>query len=149
MAFKTCTFCQEPNGVRSLKCKSCGQPFQRRLHKPDIVEGPSKYLAPLSEGPRRRIARYKSVDWRTLVSGDKIKVSGRSGPYYIGDDGERHYTTVGGIYKVESLDKLGINCRGEGKICGHQFIYMGPHIKSPLSNNLYRDKHKFRKVRVK
>ena len=148
MAFKTCTFCQEPNGVRSLKCKSCGQPFPRRLHKIEDV-GPSKYLAPLSEGVKKRTARFKTISWRDLLPGDKIKVSGRSGPYYMGDDGERHYTTTGGYYIVVSLDNMGINCRGMGKICGHQFIYMGPHIKSPLSNNLYRDKHKFRKVRVK
>jgi hypothetical protein len=143
MAYKVCSHCQARVGVRTLKC-SCGQAFHSVVKKPDVV----KYLAPLSHevsGKRKR--RFETVDWRDLKPGDRIRIIGGSGPYYQADDGSKKTMTERGTYRVVSLDKLGINAIGMGKIAGHHHLYMGPHIKSPLFPGLYRRKHKFKRLR--
>lgn len=143
MAYKVCTHCQERAGVRTKKCAHCGQIFQSA---PKLAEV-SKFLAPLSQeitGKRKR--RFKTVDWKTLVPGDMIRVVGNSGPYFVLEDGQYQYTTDRGVYRVVKLDNMGINVQGVGKLCGFHHLYMGPHVKSPLIDNLYRDKHRFKKV---
>jgi len=143
MAYKVCTHCQERVGVRTKRCPHCKQAF----HEAPKIAEVAKYLAPLSEqvtGRRKR--RFKTVDWKSLLPGDMIRVIGGSGPYFVLEDGQNQYTTERGVYRVISLDKMGINAQGVGKLCGFHHLYMGPHIKSPLIDNLYRDKIRFKKV---
>ena len=128
MAYKTCTHCQEQNGARAHKCKSCANPFPIKVVQELL---PVAKIVPIG----KRVARYKTVDWKDLRTGDRIKVAARSGPYYEDEAGNRRYLTGGGVFSVISLDKRGINVRGEGKkSCGFQFIYMGKTRPSPLAN---------------
>ncbi len=141
MAYKTCTHCQDKNGVRAHRCKSCANPFPVRVVQELL---PVAKVVPIG----KRVRRYSKVDWLELKAGDRIKVATRSGPYRIDEDENKHYMTGGGVFRVLSLDKNGINVRGEGKkSCGFQFIYMGAHKRSPLARNLFRQKHKLRLIR--
>lgn len=127
--------------MRAHRCRTCKNPFQAKPKQEAVI--PTR-VAPIG----KRVRRYETVDWHTLVAGDRIKVYTRSGPYYVGDDGARHFTTGGGVFRVLTLDTLGINVRSEGKkATGFQFLYMGPHRRS-LTANWFRYKHRFKKVRT-
>jgi hypothetical protein len=152
--------CQHNNGVRTLVCKQCNKPFtiQNNNKKSESDARPDKNTQQLDEArqlekttnpnKRRRRRRLKPRsspinDWRQLSKGSIIRVVGHSGPFYEGSDGIRQYMTEKGLYKVESIDANGINVVGIAPYTsGHQFIYMGPLVKSPICDNLYRDKHK-------
>lgn len=142
MAYKLCTHCQDKNGVRAHRCKSCSNPFPVRVVQEVL---PVAKIVPIG----KRVRRYSAVEWTQLRAGDRIKVHSRSGPYWIDDEGNKHHMTGGGVFRVLSLDINGINVRGEGKkSCGFQYIYMGKHKKSPLARNLFRQKHKLRLIRT-
>jgi hypothetical protein len=80
------------------------------------------------------------------MAGDRIKVIGRSGTYYIGSDGERQYMSDAGIYTVQSQDSKGLVVySGDG---GFGYIYMGPEVKSDITPNMYRSPHKIVKVNI-
>jgi len=142
MAFKVCSHCQQENGVRAHRCKHCQNPFPVRVVQELL---PVAKIVPIG----KRVRRYSKVEWTELRAGDRIKVAARSGPYYEDTEGNKRYLTGGGVFRVLSLDKRGINVRGEGKkSCGFQFIYMGKTRQSPLAKSLVRQKHKIRLIRT-
>ena len=118
---KNCPECDTENGVRSYHCKKCDYEFPMKK--------------------RRKGKRRKVVDnWRELRKGDKVKVVGGSGPYYIDpESGDRTYLSERGEYVIKGIDRMGIKVYGNG---GYTFLYMGNKKKSPLVDNVYRSPHK-------
>ena len=95
---------------------------------------------------KRKIKKYVPVDWQALQKGDRIKVIGRSGNYYINQVGEKTYLSDPGIYSVQNIDERGIIVYNSDS--GFGYIYMGteePHNEIP---NMYRSPHKIVKVNI-
>lgn len=118
---KRCSKCNAANGARSFACKACSHPFSVK------------------------VARKKKVrqigDWRLLERDALIRVVSGSGPYYVDTQGNRHYFTDRGVYKVFGVDKDGLHCYPE-KGGGYSYLYMGPEAPSSLASNMYRAPHK-------
>lgn len=130
---KLCKNCNNTNGARAHVCKHCNSEFTSNSKSKPVKIKKSK--------PKK----YEEVtDWRSLNSGDKIKVIGRSGNYYLGEDGDKQYLTDAGIYTIKDKDDLGLRVYNGG----HGYIYMGPEIKSNIIPNMYRSPHKIIKVNV-
>lgn len=123
---KLCPKCQGVNGARQCECKHCGHQMRKRKNQKQIVN-----------------------DWRSLQRGDFIKVFQGSGPYYVNSEGERCYLSVPGSYMVLETDDNGICCHGIGKRnSGMNYVYMGPHRKSPVFSSIYRSPHKIEKIKT-
>jgi|TARA_R110002012_G_C11427846_1_gene589064 hypothetical protein len=118
---KACPECGTINGVRSYNCKQCDYEFPMKK--------------------RRKGKRRKRVEnWRELRDGDRVRVIGGSGPYYIDpESGERTYLSERGEYVIKAVDHLGLKTYGNG---GYSFLYMGEKKKSALVDNMYRNPHK-------
>lgn len=128
---KLCKNCDQVNGARSHVCKHCNHEF--------VSNSKSKS----GKVKKKKVKKYEEVqNWRDLECGDKIKVIGRSGNYYIGDNGERQYLSDAGVYTVQSKDDLGLRVYDGG----FGYIYMGPEVQSTLIPNMYRSPHKIVKV---
>jgi len=111
---KTCKTCDEINGARAYTCKKCGTPFVMKNGRVHYGKGIVK-------------------DWRTLEPGDCIRVKGRSGPYYIKQNGEKSYFASAGVYRVIELREEGIEAVGvDGRVGGFYYLYMGPEKPSPI-----------------
>jgi len=124
---KTCPECGAVTGVRTYYCKEC------------------EYAFPMKKRPKT--VRREVKDWRLLESGEYIRVVGRSGTYYIKDDGEKLYMSDAGVYIVKSVDANGIIVVGANKnVAGINHIYMGKKEKSNLLDNLVKAPHKIYKV---
>ena len=125
---KICEKCGCVNGVRAYHCKECDNEFQ--------MKKPSK---------SRRGRPVK--DWRTLEPGDYVGVVGRSGPYYIKDNGDNIYFTDAGIYHIKQKQGDGFVAVGVGRQShGYEFLYMGKEKKSKLLDRMYSAPHKLLKV---
>lgn len=132
---KLCSNCNNTNGARAYVCKHCNHEF---ISKPTSKNKKVR---------KRKPKKFQEItNWKELNAGDKIKVIGRSGTYYIGDDGERQYMTEAGIYKIQSQDDKGLVVYGD--YGGFGYIYMGPEIRSDIIPNMYRCPHKILKVNV-
>jgi hypothetical protein len=117
---KTCEECGCVNGVRAYECKQCDHPFKMKK--------------------RRKGRRKKLVEnYKDLKKGDEIRVVGGSGDYYIGSDGDKHYFTERGTYKVHDTDDHGIKCYGKH---GFTYLYMGKRCRSKLLSCCYKSPHK-------
>lgn len=130
---KLCKNCNQINGARAYVCKHCNTDFEVR------AKG-KKFVKP------RKIKKYVPIEWNTLQKGDRIKVIGRSGNYYINQAGEKTYLSDPGIYSVQSVDDKGVTVYASDS--GFGYIYMGkeePHSEIP---NMYRSPHKIVKVNV-
>lgn len=131
---KLCKNCNNINGARAHVCKHCNTDFvansKSKSGKPKKIKKPKK---------------FETIDnWQELNAGDRIKVLGRSGNYYVGDSGDKQYMTDAGVYIVKSQDNNGLVVYGsEG---GFGYIYMGPEAKSEWIPNMYRAPHKIVKV---
>lgn len=132
---KLCKNCNQINGARAHTCKHCGTEF---ISKSEAKQGKVR---------KKKLKKFIEIeDWKALSSGDRIKVIGRSGNYYIGENGERQYMTDAGVYIVKSQDDKGLIVYGsEG---GFGYIYMGPEKKSDMIPNMYRSPHKIVKVNI-
>lgn len=129
---KLCKNCNGINGARSHVCKHCNADFVTKS-KSDSPAKPKKV----------KIKKYEEIeDWRSLERGDRIKVVGRSGNYYLGSNGERQYLTDMGVYTVQDKDDLGLRVYDGG----YGYIYMGPEVPSETVPNMYRSPHKLLKV---
>lgn len=117
---KECPECQEVNGVRSYNCKGCDYEFPMKKRR---------------KGKRRRVVD----NWKELKAGDKVRVVGGSGSYYLTEEGEKVYMSERGEYKVFAVDCEGLKTYGDG---GYAYLYMGKRKKSVLCENLYRNPHK-------
>lgn len=113
--------CGATAGARAYECSACGAEFA---------------TSKLRRGSRKRPVK----DYRKLLPGDRVKVLGSSGPYYIGESGERTYMTDRGVYIVDRVEADGVyvNSR-EG---ARSFLYMGPERRSPNCHNLIRSAHR-------
>lgn len=130
---KLCKNCNNINGARSHICKHCNTEFKAGAIS---KSKPAKFRKP---------KKYEHInDWTSLKSGDRIKVIGRSGNYYINSDGERQYLTDAGVYTISDIDALGLHVYNGG----HGYIYMGPEVPSQVIPNMYRSPHKIVKVNI-
>jgi ribosomal protein L40E len=128
---KLCGKCNQINGARAYTCKHCGESFEVR------TKG--------SKVKKKRVKKLESISWSDIEVGQKIKVMGRSGTYYINQDGEKTYMSDPGIYTVLGKDVSGLRVYGKS---GYSYVYMGPEKQSPLIPNMYNAPHNIMKVNV-
>lgn len=128
---KLCKNCNNTNGARAHVCKHCNHEFiSNNKDKSNKVK-------------KKKFKKYEEItNWQDLQKGDKIKVVGRSGNYYLGDNGDRQYLIDAGVYTVQDKDELGLKVYDGG----YGYIYMGPEVKSDTIPNMYRSPHKIVKV---
>ena len=109
---KVCPECGKENGARSYECVECDHEFPMRK--------------------KRRGVRKKDVaDWTQLKSGDVVRLVGRSGSYYIDNNGDKQYLLSNTTYKIYKLVDDGIVCHGK---YGTEFIYCGPEREGIVSS---------------
>lgn len=133
---KLCKNCNGINGARSHVCKHCNAEFKKGETTTN-----NKKDKPL----KTRVKKYEEItDWTSLKSGDRIKVIGRSGNYYVNSDGERQYLTDAGLYTINDVDALGLHVYNGG----YGYIYMGPEVQSQVIPNMYRSPHKIVKANI-
>ena len=128
---KLCSKCSNINGARAYTCKYCNEPFEVRAKGSKIK--------------KKRIKKLEYIDWKDLEIGQRIKVMGRSGTYYVSENGDKTYMSDPGIYNVVGKDNNGLRVYGKS---GYTYIYMGPEKKSPLLDNMFNAPHKIMKVNV-
>ena len=133
---KLCKHCNGINGARSHTCKHCNAEFVVGLNsknkKQPKIKKPKKF--------------EEITDWKSLTNGDRIKVIGRSGNYYIGENGDKQYMTDSGIYTVKNRDSDGLIVYASDG--GWGYIYMGPEKPSDTIPNMYRSPHKIVKANI-
>lgn len=118
MPLKSCPECQEQCHARLATCKKCGFIFYQK--KKRLIE-----------------------DWKRLKVGDHVRVIGRSGTYYVKENGDKMYFTDPGIYSIREVHKNGLAVVGVGRRSrGYEFLYMGPEQKSSMLDNMYNSPHK-------
>lgn len=135
---KLCKNCNNTNGARAHTCKHCNHSFKSNT-------------APTSKNKSGKIKKQRKPkkfeeisNWADLKKGDRIKIIGRSGNYYLGPDGERQYLTDAGVYTVQGVDDLGLHVYDGG----YGYIYMGPEVRSETIPNMFRSPHKIVKVNI-
>ena len=122
---KSCPDCQDLCHARLAKCKKCNFVFYRK--KNSVIE-----------------------DWKSLQSGDYVRVVGRSGPYYIKENGDKIYFKDAGVYNIKQIHYNGLTVIGTGRQShGYEFLYMGAEERSSLLDNLYNSPHKLVRVSYK
>ena len=122
---KSCPDCQGLCHARLAKCKKCNFVFYRK--KNSVIE-----------------------DWKSLQSGDYVRVVGRSGTYYIKENGDKIYFTDAGVYNIKQIKYNGLTVIGTGRQShGYEFLYMGAEERSSLLDNLYNSPHKLVRVSYK
>lgn len=135
MPYKVCSKCQENNGVRTLKCKKCGEVFITKSKNP--------------HKKRRRVIKTEVSNWKEeLSTGDIVRIIQGSGPYYIFKNGDRQYEGVSGLVKIGEITQEGFWATHYKlkQNRGSYFVYMGKECRSPLIDNLIRSKHKVIKL---
>jgi hypothetical protein len=126
---KACEKCGEITGPRAYVCKKCNTPF--------IFKAKSK--------EHKNTQIIKHVNWRELIRGDRIKVTG--GPYFV-HRGEFIPMGYRGRFVVEGVDANGIKAWGLDKHTGFCHIYMGGDIQNP-ETGVWKTKHKLIKLKQK
>jgi hypothetical protein len=126
---KCCDSCGHCTGPRAYMCPKCNNPF--------VFKAQSK--------EKKNTKIIKDFNWRDLVKGDKIKVSG--GPYFV-SRGEFIPMGYRGRFIVESIDDKGIRAMGLDKYQGFCHIYMGPDWQNP-ETHVWKTKHKLLKLKPK
>jgi hypothetical protein len=109
---KKCPKCHETIGARSITCKYCGATLCKSKSKPKFKAKPYKK-------PRL----YEEVDWRTLESGDIIRVDSNCGPFYR-TESQNVPMNEKGIHKVLFLSEEGVHTRPINKT-EMSYIFMG------------------------
>lgn len=128
---KSCNKCGATTGPRAYMCPKCNTPF--------IFKHKSR------EDTNTRIIH--KFNWRELVAGDKIKVTG--GPYYV--DNTQQFIPMGhrGKFIVEKIDDNGIFAWATGnKKGGFSYIYMGKDYQDK-ETGIWKTKHKLLKLKQK
>jgi len=125
---KLCKSCNGINGARSHTCKHCNVEFEVRG---DVIQK--------MKIKRKKKGFEKSTDWKTIHKGDVVYVNGRTGNYYIGQDGNKTYTTDKGVYTVADIKDNGFFAYGKR---GYTYIYMGNERKSQYLDNMFQAPHK-------
>lgn len=124
---KMCQNCQTINGVRSFNCKNCNHPFKMKgTRKTVTIDG--------------KIKRNFLTNHLELKAGDYIRVFKKGGPYHLDAEGNKNYLCRKGKYTVDSVTPDGIMVHS--KYGSHEFLYMGPVMKSPILDTIIRAPHK-------
>ena len=126
---KTCPNCSTETGPRAYCCPKCNHVF---VFKPKSKEAKNTKI-------------IHNFNWRDLIKGDRIKVSG--GPYYV-SRGEFIPMGYRGRFIVEGLDKNGIMAWGLDKSQGFCHIYMGRDVQNK-ETKVWKIKHKLLKLKNK
>lgn len=126
---KTCPNCSHETGPRAHCCPSCNYVF---VFKPKSKEEKNTKI-------------IRDINWRELIKGDRVKVSG--GPYYV-HKGEFIPMGYRGRFVVEALDKNGILAWGLDKHQGFCHIYMGGDIQNP-ETKVWKTRHNLMKLKNK
>lgn len=126
---KTCDKCGTTTGPRAYMCKKCNTPF--------VFKAKSK------ESKNTKI--IKDVNWKELIKGDRIRVTG--GPYFV-SKGEFIPMGYRGRFVVESIDSQGIIAWGLDKHSGIAHIYMGGDLQNK-ETGVWKIKHKLLKLKPK
>jgi ribosomal protein L40E len=126
---KFCDKCGTATGPRAFVCKNCNHQFA--------------FKAKSREQKNTKIIR--DINWKELVKGDKIKVSG--GPYFV-FKGEFIPMGYRGRFIVEKIDEKGICAWGIDKQSGFVHIYMGKDIQN-RDTGIWKVKHKIVKIKRK
>ena len=126
---KICSSCGSGNGPRAYACKSCHAAF---VFKPTSKE-------------KKNTKIIRDFNWKELIKGDKIKVSG--GPFFM-HKGEFVPMGYRGRFIVESIDKNGILAWGLDKHQGFCHIYMGGDFQNK-ETKVWKTKHKLLKLKQK
>jgi hypothetical protein len=132
---KLCKNCNQINGARAHTCKHCNTEFDGAKNK-----------KPAKIKKQRKPKKFEEIDWKALSIGDKIKVVGRSGNYYVNGEGEKQYLSDAGLYTVQRQDSNGLVVHSSDG--GFGYIYMGPEMASETIPNMYRSPHKILKVNL-
>lgn len=127
---KLCRSCNTINGVRSFNCKNCNHPFAMKKDK----KNPHKVNVSIKANPNI------ITDHTKLIPGDRIKVLKASGPYHTDENGNKHYIGNKGKYLVDKILDNGI--MAVTQFGSHEFLYMGPEMKSPELETLTRAPYK-------
>ena len=125
---KLCKNCNNINGARAYICKHCNKEFEIRGNN-----------VKSTKVKRKKKGFTKSIDWKTIGRGDVIYVKGRTGNYYIGQDGDKTYTTDKGVYTVAEIKDNGLLVYGKR---GYTYIYMGNERKSQYLDNMFQAPHR-------
>lgn len=124
---KTCPKCSSETGPRAYCCPKCNYVF---VFKPKSKEAKNTKIV-------------QNFDWKELVKGDRIKVSG--GPYFVAR-GEFIPMGYRGRFVVEGIDEHGIRAWGIDKQQGFAHIYMGGDIQNK-ETGVWKIKHKLLKLK--
>lgn len=126
---KACSNCGKITGPRAYFCKGCNTPF--------IFKAKSK------ESKNTKIIR--DVNWKELVKGDRIKVSG--GPYFVSHG---NFIPMGyrGRFIVDSIDQYGIKAWGSDKHTGFAHIWMAGDMQNK-ETGVWKTAHKLIKLKNK
>lgn len=125
---KTCSSCGYCTGPRAYACPQCHAPFAFKVQSKE----------------KKNTKIIKDFNWRELVAGDKIKVTG--GPYYMNRDQEFVPMGYRGKFTVQSVDNNGIVAYSDkGGFC---HIYMGPDIQCK-ETKIWKTKHRLLKLKNK
>ena len=123
---KLCNSCSNINGARARVCKHCNKEFEVRTDP--VQRAKNKHKKKLTS----------NVNWRELERGQEIYINGRSGNYFLNDDGTRTYSTHKGVYRVIEIKEEGLFCYGRS---GNTFIYMGKEKQSKWLDTMYCSPH--------
>lgn len=126
---KACPKCGTVTGPRAYFCKNCNTPFVFKVKSREA----------------RNTKIIRDFNWKELVKGDRIKVTG--GPYYVAR-GEFIPMGYRGRFVVDSIDEHGIRAFGLDKHAGFCHIYMGPDIQNK-ETKVWKIKHKLLKLKQK
>lgn len=132
---KLCKNCNGINGARAHTCKHCNTEFDSAKNK-----------KPAKIKKQRKPKKFEEINWQELSVGDRIKVVGRSGNYYVNAEGEKQYLSDAGLYTVQQQDSNGLVVHSSDG--GFGYIYMGPEMASETIPNMYRSPHKILKVNL-
>jgi hypothetical protein len=126
---KTCPNCSTETGPRAYCCPSCNYVF---AFKPKSKEAKNTKI-------------IRNFDWRDLVKGDRIKVTG--GPYFI-HDGEFIPMGYRGKFVVEGIDQFGIKAWGIDRTTGFAHIWMAEDFHNK-ETGVWKTAHKLIKLKNK
>lgn len=136
---KLCPKCNNKCHTKSSKCQ-CGHSFYNAKFKPEEIKS------------KPEVGEKVNNSWKSLVPGDIIKSVNGYGPYWENpNNGEKTYMGSYGRFRVKEIASNGIMAISHSKDSHNQFefIYMGEHTQSKLSENMYRSPHKLFKLKGK
>jgi len=128
---KLCAECGNTCGARAKVCKHCGAPFEVRTD-------PTVRMKRIRAKAKRK-GLVEVEDWTQLRPGQEIHYKGRSGSYWLNEDGTKEYVMDKGVYKIVNILDKGFGAYGKK---GYTFFHMVKEEQSKISSHLYHSPHK-------